>query len=175
MGPPMTNINYGAEVRFGVVMYGGVSLAIYINGVANELYELACATPRLPAMADPDASDTRKVYRKLSWLVNDPALVSRYRRHLDGKESDPFAVGAVSGPVQTRFVVDVIAGTSAGGINGVFLAKALANAQPFKPLRDLWVKEGDIDLLLNDRKSYRALNRTAAPSRPRCSTVSACT
>jgi hypothetical protein len=32
---------YRSEVRFGVVMYGGVSLAIYINGVANELYEMA--------------------------------------------------------------------------------------------------------------------------------------
>jgi hypothetical protein len=28
------------EVRFAVVMYGGVSLAIYINGVARELFRL---------------------------------------------------------------------------------------------------------------------------------------
>lgn len=38
--------DYTAEIRFGVVMYGGVSLAIYINGVTNELFEMACATPR---------------------------------------------------------------------------------------------------------------------------------
>jgi len=28
------------EVRFAVVMYGGVSLAIYINGVAQELLDM---------------------------------------------------------------------------------------------------------------------------------------
>ena len=38
---------YAHEVRFGAVMYGGVSLAIYINGVTNELYEMACATPKV--------------------------------------------------------------------------------------------------------------------------------
>ncbi|MDA9500276.1 hypothetical protein [Bradyrhizobium sp. CCBAU 11357] len=37
---------YSREIRFGIVMYGGVSLAIYINGVTNELYEMACATPK---------------------------------------------------------------------------------------------------------------------------------
>ena len=42
----MAAMDYRAEIRFGVVMYGGVSLAIYINGVTNEMYELARATPR---------------------------------------------------------------------------------------------------------------------------------
>src|SRR2546430_12785095 len=32
------------EVRFAVVMYGGVSLAIYINGVAQELLDMVLAT-----------------------------------------------------------------------------------------------------------------------------------
>jgi len=32
------------EIRFAVVMYGGVSLAIYINGVAQELRRLVAAT-----------------------------------------------------------------------------------------------------------------------------------
>jgi hypothetical protein len=32
------------DVRFAVVMYGGVSLAIYINGVAQELYRMVQAT-----------------------------------------------------------------------------------------------------------------------------------
>lgn len=38
------------EVRFAVVMYGGVSLAIYINGVAQGLFHLVSATA--PAEAD---------------------------------------------------------------------------------------------------------------------------
>jgi hypothetical protein len=40
--PPKTNITN--EVRYAVVMYGGVSLCIYINGVAQELLEMAKAT-----------------------------------------------------------------------------------------------------------------------------------
>jgi hypothetical protein len=32
------------EIRFAVVMYGGVSLAIYINGVARELLNMVRAT-----------------------------------------------------------------------------------------------------------------------------------
>ena len=39
---PETNITN--EVRYAVVMYGGVSLCIYINGVAQELLEMAKAT-----------------------------------------------------------------------------------------------------------------------------------
>jgi hypothetical protein len=58
---------YRSEVRFGVVMYGGVSLAIYINGVANELYEMACATPKV--LGKEGGGGTRDVYRKASLLL----------------------------------------------------------------------------------------------------------
>ena len=30
------------EIRFAIVMYGGVSLAIYINGVAQEIGRASC-------------------------------------------------------------------------------------------------------------------------------------
>jgi len=36
----MMNIEIVKEIRFAVVMYGGVSLAIYINGVAQELLRM---------------------------------------------------------------------------------------------------------------------------------------
>jgi hypothetical protein len=37
------------EIRFAVVLYGGVSLAVYINGVARELFSLVRATaPEVP-------------------------------------------------------------------------------------------------------------------------------
>ena len=45
-------------------------------------------------------------------------------------------------------VVDVVAGTSAGGINGVCLAKALAHDLSLDGFRDLWFERGDIDGLL---------------------------
>lgn len=39
-------IDYTQEVRFAVVMYGGVSLAIYINGIAQELLRWARSTAK---------------------------------------------------------------------------------------------------------------------------------
>ncbi|WP_425259512.1 patatin-like protein [Rubrivivax sp. RP6-9] len=155
---PASTASYGAEVRFAVVMYGGVSLAIYINGVANEMYEMAHATPRgdvPPPPATGEVANTREVYRRLSWLSNDPALVARYAAWLQAPELGPDPLLAVQpGDIATRFVVDVIAGTSAGGINGLFLGKALANNEPFSPLRQMWIDEGDIGGLLNDARSY---------------------
>lgn len=162
---------YTAEIRFGVVMYGGVSLAIYINGVTNELFEMACATPRTGVALDRDKEpSTREIYRRLSWLAGSPELRARYAQCIaeaeatakalaqDGETcaepADPWARVDKSDCTQTRLVVDVIAGTSAGGINGVFLAKALANGEQFGALKDLWVNEGDIGLLLNDKRSY---------------------
>jgi patatin-related protein len=168
-------IPYAHEVRFGVVMYGGVSLAIYINGVANELYEMACSTPK--GNEDVKTGSTRAVYRKASWLLRNPDLRARYLEYVKyqripeheraAKMSDPLAEKTASDMDQrTRFVVDTIAGTSAGGINGLFLAKALANGQKFAPLKDLWIQEGDIDRLLNDDASYKGLAFAKTDSPP---------
>ena len=44
--------------------------------------------------------------------------------------------------------IDVIAGTSAGGINGAFLALALAHRRDLALLRDLWTDSGSLDKLL---------------------------
>ncbi|MEN3365422.1 MAG: hypothetical protein V7606_2696 [Burkholderiales bacterium] len=162
-------IDYDSETRFGVVMYGGVSLAMYINGVANEMYEMARATPKFEYDRKPIG--TCALYRRLSWLVNNPDLREEYCRLIEserleeqrcgkaprdvwpGEWDDTFLAG-LPGANRVRLVVDAIAGTSAGGINGIFLAKALANGEPFERLKDLWLKEGDISSLLNDRRSY---------------------
>jgi patatin-related protein len=156
---------YAQEVRFGVVMYGGVSLAIYINGVTNELYEMALATPKAGGCVK--TGNTRDVYRKASYLLRDPQLRERYLAHLRGQQPDPFGQEAQPDADQrTRFVVDTIAGTSAGGINGLFLAKALANGQEFAPLKQLWITEGDIDALLNDQASYEGMKFAESASPP---------
>jgi patatin-related protein len=152
------------EIRFAVVMYGGVSLAIYINGVAQELLSLVRATaPDRPwgsspapsglMVADADLKGTEAVYRELGRLLQH------------GRK--PAADAPVpEGPVTTRFIVDVVSGTSAGGINGVYLAKALANEQPMEGLKRLWVEEGDIALLVNDAESYRGLEGLATQRPP---------
>src|SRR5262249_13875061 len=50
--------------------------------------------------------------------------------------------------VETRVVVDIVAGTSAGGINGAYLSKALAHNLSQDSLRDLWFDRGDVNQLL---------------------------
>jgi patatin-related protein len=44
--------------------------------------------------------------------------------------------------------VDVISGTSAGGLNGALLAMALSHNKPLGAARDLWLKQGGLDALL---------------------------
>jgi patatin-related protein len=145
------------EIRFAVVMYGGSSLAIYMNGVAQELFHLVRATAAHPQgktslyLPDPNAPSkhnkklggTEAVYRRLAQLLG-----TQYAsfQELDKNKANT---------VHTRFVVDIISGTSAGGINGVFLAKALANDQDFGVLKKLWVDGGNIETLLNDAKSLK--------------------
>ena len=132
---------YTKEVRFAIVMYGGVSLAIYINGIAQELLRLVRSTARKQA---PDLSGTERIYRKVSYLL---ANESMSMEDLDKASADTDSLPP------TRFVVDILSGTSAGGINGIFLAKALANGQDMDELKNLWVTEGDIETLINDRRS----------------------
>ena len=124
-------------------MYGGVSLAIYIYGVARELFELVRATAARPdgQFVFPEVSGTAAVYRRLARAYKSPA---------DAPPSDQLGC---------RFVVDIISGTSAGGLNGVCLAAALAGDRegmsddPLGALEQLWIHEGDIARLIADETS----------------------
>src|SRR5215213_966014 len=151
---------YTQEVRFAVVMYGGVSLAIYINGIAQELLRMVRSTSRSVDKLE----NTEKVYRRLSCLLSDPELLKNFRELVDSDEplpkEDIVHERMKQNTVYTRFVVDVLSGTSAGGINAVYLAKALANDQDLDELKSLWVTEGDIGLLINDKRSVAGLHLT---------------
>lgn len=148
-------INPEREVRFAVVMYGGVSLAIYINGVAQELLNIVRSTaPKAadsdkPLLSEAELTGAMSVYRKLGQYL---AMRDKEARGEKLIQSKP-----IKEPIRVRFVVDVISGTSAGGINGVFLAKALARNQGMTGLKQLWLSEGDLGKLLNDKRSIRDL------------------
>jgi patatin-related protein len=152
------------EMRFAVVLYGGSSLAIYINGVVQELLHLVRATaPRTPPtdqgysnellLRNDELSGSERVYRRLGQLLSWEQRTAA----LEGKPADE------SAPVQTRFIVDILSGTSAGGINGIFLAKALANGDDISRLRQLWFDEGDIARLLYDQASYQGVHLQEQP------------
>ena len=106
------------EFRLGLVVYGGVSLAVYMNGVCREFY---------------NAVRGRGVYKLIKALT----------------DSD--------------IVVDIISGTSAGGINGVLLSYALANSSEketydFENFSGVWRDSGDINELLRQIKSPGDVN-----------------
>jgi patatin-related protein len=91
------------EVRLGLVMYGGISLAIYISGVAQEFARVVRG---------------QGIYRLVKALTDSDV------------------------------VVDIISGTSAGGINGIALGYALCNERDLAPVFELWRKRADILPLL---------------------------
>lgn len=96
-------MTYQREVRLGLVLYGGVSLAVYENGIAQEFYR---------------ATRGEGIY------------------------------GLVAKLIDSDIVIDIISGTSAGGVNGIMLAYALANKRMFAPSAGLWRDQGDIQALL---------------------------
>ena len=51
--------------------------------------------------------------------------------------------------IRLRVLPDIIAGASAGGINGIFLAQAIATGQSLEPLTDLWLDKADVTALID--------------------------
>ncbi|MGQ0277894.1 patatin-like protein [Sphingopyxis sp. Q841] len=110
------------ELRFALICYGGISLAVYMHGITKEVWRLAAASRTFHDEAEPAAVDA---YGEL--LV---------------------ALAARSG-IKLRVLADIIAGASAGGINGIFLARAMATGQSLDPLTELWLDDADVDRLID--------------------------
>jgi hypothetical protein len=108
------------ELRLGLVLYGGVALAVYIYGVVIEVQRLLGASAAREE-AGPDG---------------------------EGDALNGYAEALRRGGL-SRASVDIVAGTSAGGINGILLAKALASGGDVEAVRDLWIEGGDIGGLLH--------------------------
>ncbi len=120
------------ELRLALVCYGGVSLAVYMHGVTKEIWHLARASRDFTDDTAPGESEcgpapgaTQAVYR------------------------DILACAQRQAALRLRVVPDIIAGASAGGINGVFLAHAIETGQSIEPLTDLWLRAADADLLID--------------------------
>ena len=112
------------ELRLALICYGGVSLAVYMHGITKEIWRLARASQ---AQHDPlaDADPDEDLYRVL--LADIEAEFG----------------------LKLRVLVDVIAGASAGGINGIFLGQAIATGQSLEPLTELWLGSADVETLLD--------------------------
>lgn len=112
------------ELRLALICYGGVSLAIYMHGVTREIWHLLRAS-RFYHDNSPPGAGSEAIY--LDILAD---------------------MEAKSG-IKLRVLADIIAGSSAGGINGIFLSQAIATGQSLEPLTDMWLETADVETLLD--------------------------
>lgn len=128
------------ELRLALVCYGGASLAIYMNGISSEILKLVRASKAYHGVSD------RAERASTSYSEAAPN-----RPYFTDTESLYFELfQALAHRLELRVIVDVVSGASAGGINGIFLARALAHDLDFDPLRTMWLNLGDIEELMEE-------------------------
>ena len=126
------------ELRIALVCFGGVSLAVYIHGICKEILKLVRASSALHRITDRAQRATAAYFDSVD--PNDPE---------HDTESDYFELlREIGHKLELRVIVDTLAGASAGGINASMLARALSHDLPTAPLRDLWLDNADVTVLL---------------------------
>lgn len=120
------------EMRLALVFNGGVSLAVWMGGVAKEVDRFRSAFyPPKPIAGQEQATNGVEPYAEL----------------LDA--------------LRTEIVADVVAGTSAGGINGAMLGYAVARRRSLEgvradAIRGVWERLGQIESLLDHKDAPRS-------------------
>ncbi len=128
------------ELRLALVCFGGVSLAIYMFGITREIQKLLRASKLLHSIRDPHIR-----------LDADYKSVNKdYARETDTETVYFDMLKTIGKAIELRVLADTIAGASAGGINGIFLARAIAEDLPLDQLRTLWLENADVEKLLDD-------------------------
>ena len=122
------------ELRLALVFFGGVPLAVYEHGISREILNLVRASKLYHAERSGDADGARRPFH--AYYPDEPqdSTGELYREFLETLGQD----------IALRVIVDVIAGSSAGGINGVTLACALAHDRPLTPITRLWLEQADM-------------------------------
>ena len=147
--PIQTNIRLGSfpsrglflrekELRIALVCFGGVSLAVYMHGICKEILKLVRASSALHRITDRSRRAKAAFFDQAD--PSDPEYDT---------ESDYFELlQKIGDKIELRVIVDIIAGASAGGINATMLARALSHDLPTLRLRDLWLDNADVTVLL---------------------------
>jgi patatin-related protein len=126
------------ELRIALVCFGGVSLAVYMHGICKEILKLLRASSALHRITDRSRRAKASFFDQAD--SNDPEYDT---------EADYFELlREIGRKMELRVIVDIIAGASAGGINASMLARALSHDLPTLPLRDLWLDNADVTVLL---------------------------
>jgi len=125
------------ELRIALVCFGGISLAVYMHGISKEILKLVRASRALHAL---DRTDRPQARFADQFDLRNPeydteAIYFELLREIGRK-------------IDLRVIVDIVAGASAGGINGTMLARALAHDLPIDKLRDFWLESADVTQIL---------------------------
>ncbi|GAB0107098.1 hypothetical protein JMUB6875_60900 [Nocardia sp. JMUB6875] len=128
-----------AELRIALVCYGGVSLAIYMHGITKELHKLVRASRAFDEMLANNSKVVNPFVDDTGTAVDTEGVYFEVLSRLN-RDGRPLSVG-----------IDIIAGTSAGGINGVVLSKAIAQNADQGQLKQLWIEHADLRELLRWR------------------------
>jgi len=112
------------ELRLALVCYGGVSLAVYMHGITKEMWRLAHASRAFHDGAPAERGSEGVYHRLLEQLETEHGL-------------------------KLRVLIDIIAGASAGGLNGLFLGQAISTGQSLEPLTKLWLDFADVESLID--------------------------
>ena len=102
------------ELRIALVCFGGISLAIYMHGITKEILKLVRASSALHAIADRSQRAKASIFDRID------------RNHPEYDTEGVYfeLLREIGRSVEMRAIVDIIAGASAGGINGTMLARA---------------------------------------------------
>jgi patatin-related protein len=126
------------ELRIALVCFGGISLAVYMHGISKEVLKLVRASAALHDIDDREARLGAHFFDRAD--PNNPEY--------DTEEVYFDLLRDIGRTIELRVVVDIIAGASAGGINGAMLARALCHNLPINALRDMWLNNADVTVLL---------------------------
>jgi patatin-related protein len=127
------------ELRIALVCFGGVSLAVYMHGVSKEILKLVRASSALHAIADRSKRSSASFFERMD----------RSNPDYDTEEVYFELLREIGRSAELRVIVDIIAGASAGGINGTMLARALCHDLSISAHLDLWLENGDVEMLLS--------------------------
>src|SRR5262252_10941112 len=110
-----------------------------MHGITKEILKLVRASSALHAVADRSQRAKASFFDRID--RNDPEY--------DTEDVYFELLREIGRTVELRAIVDIIAGASAGGINGTMLARALSHDLPMGALRDLWLDNADVTELLD--------------------------
>ncbi|MEU3774892.1 patatin-like protein [Streptomyces sp. NPDC032472] len=157
----------GTELRLALAMRGGVSLAVWMGGACCETAALRSAAPRPPAptadaapaggapaggapAGEAPTGERPADEAPTGEAATDEAPAGEAPEY--GPEPTPerdVYQGLLAACGYERVDVDVLVGTSAGGLNGVLMACHLVYGMPFGDgVRNLWLRLGDLEGLL---------------------------